>query len=245
MVSLTRVTYVLTMKKLLHAILPVMLLAAPPAGAGDNVVLVELFTSQGCSSCPPADANLGALAQRDDVLPLSLHVDYWDYLGWRDTFGKTEHTERQHAYRITMGARVVYTPQMIVHGTHDVPGYHSELIHNAIAEAAATTAPASIQILANEGMLGANVTTDSSQAKRTIWVATYDQEATVRIERGENAGETITYSNIVEKLMRVGPWPGGTSQTIDLPQPGAGEGVAIWLQDDRTGRVLAASFVEG
>ena len=79
----------------------------------------------------------------------------------------------------------------------------------------------------------------------TIWVASYDREATVDIRRGENAGETITYHNVVEKLMRVGRWPGTAAETIDLPQPGAGEGVAVWLQDDRTGRILAASFIEG
>ena len=87
-----------------------------PSYAADNVVLVELFTSQGCSSCPPADKNLGDLEGVEGVLGLSMHVDYWDYLGWRDTFAQRKHTDRQFAYRDYMGARVVYTPQMIVQG---------------------------------------------------------------------------------------------------------------------------------
>ena len=233
------------MKKLLQAILPALVLSTSPAVAGDNVVLVELFTSQGCSSCPPADANLGALTGRDDVLPLSMHVDYWDYLGWRDTFAKSEHSQRQYAYRTMMGARVVYTPQMIVHGVADVPGYRTALIEQAIDEAGARKRDADIVIAAKDGMLAATITTEGRPMPCTIWVASYDREATVDIRRGENAGETITYHNVVEKLMRVGRWPGSNSQTIDLPQPGAGEGVAVWLQDDRTGRILAASFIEG
>ena len=233
------------MKKLLQAILPALVLSTAPAVAGDNVVMVELFTSQGCSSCPPADANLGALTGRDDVLPLSMHVDYWDYLGWRDTFAQPEHSERQYAYRTMMGARVVYTPQMIVHGVADVPGYRTELIEQAIADAGARKRDAEIAIAAKGGMLAATISTSGRPMPCTIWVASYEREATVDIRRGENAGETITYHNVVDKLMRVGRWPGSTSETIDLPQPGAGEGVAVWLQDDRTGRILAASFIEG
>ena len=233
------------MKKLLASLLPALALsfAAPPAYAGDNAVLVELFTSQGCSSCPPADRNLAALADREDVIALSLHVDYWDYLGWRDTFGRPEHTQRQFAYRDLMGSRVVYTPQMIVNGVRDVPGYRGELLESAIAEALGETPRAALEIVAEGGMLKAVLDATSAPERCTVWIASYDRQEKVAIRRGENAGKTIIYHNVVTKLMRVGTWD-GTAQQIALPQPGAGEGIAVWLQDDRSGQVLAARFVE-
>lgn len=216
---------------------------APSARAEEPVVLIELFTSQGCSSCPPADRNLAALAERDDVIALGLHVDYWDYLGWRDTFGRPEHTERQFAYRDFLGGRVIYTPQIIVQGMRDVPGHKAAAIEAAIAEARAVPSPADVKIVTDDGMLKAVLTETTMPERCTVWMASYNKLETVRIRRGENAGKTIGYHNVVNKLMRVGSW-NGSAQQIALPQPGAGEGVAVWLQDDRTGRVLAAQFVE-
>lgn len=236
------------MRKLLQASLLAALagISAPATQAADNVVLVELFTSQGCSSCPPADRNLAALAKREDVLALSMHVDYWDYLGWRDTFASTAHTERQYEYRRLMGARVVYTPQMIIQGREDVPGYKPDMIAEAISKSAAVPRAAGIAIADVDGMYEAVITGTASTPEQTctIWVASYAQESPVEIERGENAGRTITYHNVVEKLMKVGPWDTDAPQTINLPQPAAGEGVAVWLQDDATGEVISASFIE-
>ncbi|MEM1161022.1 MAG: DUF1223 domain-containing protein, partial [Pseudomonadota bacterium] len=198
------------MKKLLAAI-PLVLglgLTPPHADADDNVVLVELFTSQGCSSCPPADANLGTLLETSGVLGLSMHVDYWDYLGWRDTFGSRAHTERQFAYRDYMGGRVVYTPQMVVHGQHDVPGYKIDRLQNAIATAGSAPRETTITIQDDGGMLKAVLSTEMDPGLCTIWMASYDREQTVEIERGENAGRRLTYHNVVDKLMRVGQWTG-------------------------------------
>ncbi len=220
-------------------------LAPAPSSAADNVVLVELFTSQGCSSCPPADKNLGDLANLDGVLGLSMHVDYWDYLGWRDTFARRKHTDRQFAYRDYMGARVVYTPQMIVQGTNDVPGYRPALIKTTIEDISAVVRGASITIDNDGGMLNAKISADVAGQPRTIFVATYTKEATVNIKRGENAGRAITYHNVVDELMTVGPWQGPASQTVSLPKPNPGEGTAVWLQDDLTGRILTASYIEG
>ena len=216
-----------------------------PSYAADNVVLVELFTSQGCSSCPPADKNLGDLEGVEGVLGLSMHVDYWDYLGWRDTFAQRKHTDRQFAYRDYMGARVVYTPQMIVQGSVDVPGYRPGLIKSSVEEIAAADRSASIEIDEEAGMVSATVIGPSISQASTIFVATYTKEATVSIKRGENAGRKITYHNVVDELMTVGPWQGGESQKVSLPKPNAGEGTVIWLQDDGTGRILTASYVEG
>ena len=217
---------------------------AGAAGAADNVVLVELFTSQGCSSCPPADKTVAELADRDDVLALSLHVDYWDYLGWQDTFAQEEHTERQADYRDKLGNRVLFTPQIVVDGTRSVPGFKRAMIKQAIAEAAETPHLATIGIGSEDGMLHATIASDGSLGPSTIWVASYDRAAEVEIQRGENAGRKFTYRNVVDKLMKVGPWHAGGADSFPLPQPGPGEGIAVWLQDDRTGRVLATSFVE-
>ena len=218
--------------------------AAAMADGADNVVMVELFTSQGCSSCPPADENFAKLAARRDVLALSLHVDYWDYLGWQDTFGQAEHTLRQAQYRDRMGGRVLFTPQIIVDGAASVPGFRRDLVDAAIKAAEKLPHPARIEIDRDGGMLNAEITGAADRGPSTIWVASYDRAATVEIERGENAGRTVTYRNVVEKLMRVGPWRGDRAARFPLPQPAHGEGVAVWVQDDRTGRILAASYAE-
>ena len=239
------------MKRLLASILTSVAILSSPglSAADDNVVLVELFTSQGCSSCPPADQNLADLMSMDGVLGLSLHVDYWDYLGWRDTFAQRKHTERQFAYRDMMGARVVYTPQMIVHGIKDVPGYRPKQIRSTIADIASQARLASIIIGRDSGKLTARIAaeginpTDANPC--TIWIAKYTKSATVDIRRGENAGRKITYHNVVDELMTVGPWSWQPTQDVSLPKPETGEGTAIWLQEDQTGRILAVSFVEG
>ena len=235
------------MKKLLQSLFVFGLILSPPAltQAGDDVVMVELFTSQGCSSCPPADANLAQLVQREDVLALSMHVDYWDYLGWKDTFASPEHTKRQINYRNAMGARVIYTPQMVVHGRFDVPGYRPDQIEEAIGSAYRVPRKASIAIKPEDGMLKAVISSVGVVRDCTIWVASYNRAATVKIQRGENAGENITYHNIVENLMRVGSRKSDDIQEVALPQPTPGTGVAIWLQEKDSGRIVTASFING
>lgn len=239
--------YLSVMKKLLRSLLTLGVLLSPfsTVQAADNVVMVELFTSQGCSSCPPADANLAKLTKREDVLALSMHVEYWDYLGWRDTFADPLHTKRQMAYRDYWGARVIYTPQMVVHGQFDVPGYKPDMIAEAIGSAQRLDPKAAIEIKRDGGMLKAVVTSKGGLGDCTIWMASYDHSATVQIERGENAGERITYHNIVDKLMRVGLRDSDAPQEVALPQPDQNGGVAIWLQDNRTGRILSASYING
>lgn len=214
------------------------------ADGANNVVMVELFTSQGCSSCPPADEYLAELAEREGVLALSMHVDYWDYLGWQDTFAHAEHTLRQAVYRDRMGARVLFTPQMIVNGTRSVPGIRYEVIEATIDAAARVPHKAAIILGQQDGMLHAEIMGKAGTLPGTIWVASYDREATVEIERGENAGRIFTYRNVVEKLMKVGPWTGDGPVRLPLPQPAPGEGLAVWLQDEQSGSILAASYIE-
>ena len=218
--------------------------AAGVAGAADNVVMVELFTSQGCSRSPPADKTVAELADREDVLALSFHVDYWNYLGWPDTFAREEHTARQADYRDKLGGRVLFTPQIVVDGSRSVPGYKRAMINSAIEQAAETPDLAVIDIGSDDGMLHARISSKGGHGPSTIWVASYDDAAAVTIERGENAGRSFTYRNVVDKLMKVGPWRPDGPESYPLPQPGPGGGIAVWLQEDRTGRILGASFFE-
>ncbi|MEM1344629.1 MAG: DUF1223 domain-containing protein [Pseudomonadota bacterium] len=204
-------------------------------------VLIELFTSQGCSSCPPADAALATLAEREGVIALSLHVDYWDYLGWRDTFAAAEHTRRQYAYRDAFEARVVYTPQVVVQGRSDAVGMRLDEIERLI-ETARTQAEGT-RIGFDNGAAALRVSIEG-RGGGEIYAALYDRARTVAIERGENRGKTLTYRNVVRNLMRVGFKEAGAPAALDLPNPEAGQGMAVWLQMAGSGPVLAAGRYE-
>lgn len=234
-------------KILLSAAATLGLVAAIPAGsaaAGEAPVLVELYTSQGCSSCPPADATLARLARRDDVVALSLHVDYWDYLGWRDTFGQRQFAERQHAYRAAWGKRVVYTPQMIVQGRSDVSGLQAGALDDAVRSARGGDPVVQVRFEPHEDKLLCVIAPVAGAVSGTVWVAKYTLEATVAIERGENAGRSITYRNVVTSLNRFGDWSGGDPEIYPMPMPDPGEGVAVWLQQGDSGPVLAVAKTE-
>ena len=217
---------------------------ALPAVLSRAEVLVELFTSQGCDACPRTDGVLANLVGRDGVLALSFHVDYWDYLGWRDTFASPEHTARQQSYRDAFDASVVYTPQVVVDGRASFPATEPEAIEEAIEAARSSGADDAIRIESSRGMLEAHLAPANVARPCTVWVAKYERSATVHVERGENAGRTLTYHNVVRSLDRIGEWDGREPETVMLPQPEHGEGVAIWLQDGPGGPVLAAASHE-
>jgi len=233
-------------KTLLAAILGLTWLALPvaTATAGSNMVVVELYTSQGCSSCPPADEALAQISARDDVIALSLHVDYWDYIGWRDTFAQRQFGERQVAYRDAWHKSVVYTPQMVVQGAHDVEGSRSRNLAKAIATVQETDPPIKVTVERQGGMLKCRIEPGPEPVVGTIWIAKYTKNAPVEITRGENAGRTITYTNVVTNLSRIGSWSGSEPDEVAMPQPEPGEGVAIWIQDGEGGRILAAAKIE-
>lgn len=222
------------------AILAACLLAvSPQQGAADELVLVELFTSQGCSSCPPADEALAELVARDDVLALSMHVDYWDYLGWRDTFGMAETTARQQDYRETWDARYVYTPQMVVDGQVEVRGARLPDIEEAIVEAKRAPHPAKVALEPEGGRL--RVTCADAPAEAIVWAARYAPARKVSIEKGENAGRQMTYHNVVERLERLGTVAEAETGRLTLSPPPPGRGLAVWLQHGPGGPVMAVA----
>lgn len=190
--------------------------SSPAAATGAKAVL-ELFTSQGCSSCPPADAILGEYARNADILALSFPVDYWDYLGWKDTLASHENTGRQKGYAEARGDRQVYTPQVVVNGTTHVVGSNRQQIEAALE----TSPPLPVSITMEPGTDSTTVTigpsTNPDKAKGTIWLAMYDDPVTVPVERGENTGKSITYYNVVRKLRPIAMWK-GKEVTIDLPK---------------------------
>ncbi len=221
-------------------------LAATSALAGP--VLLELFTSQGCSSCPPADALFADYVDRDGVIALSLAVDYWNYLGWEDTFARHAHTERQYAYAQARGDGQVYTPQMIVDGVWHVVGSDRSAIEGAIAQARELPSVEMTIMPVNSGMkvdVGAAV--DGAPAWGAIWLVMYQDVATVDIGRGENAGRTVTYHHIVLGMHGLAMWR-GQAMSIELPMmemnDAGADGFAVILQQNVSGlpgQVLGAA----
>ncbi|MEX3314948.1 DUF1223 domain-containing protein [Sulfitobacter sp. PS-8MA] len=211
------------------------LLAAPLHAELDRPVVVELFTSQGCSACPEADAMLAELAPRDDIIALALHVDYWDYIGWKDPFGDPAHAERQRAYAAVGGRRSVFTPELIVQGQTDIMGAKPMKLMEAI-EQHAQTAPtvaleiartgAALQIRAEP--LGADV------GPATVHLLRYSPEEQTKVTRGENAGRMMTHANIVHGWTVLGSWDGATPLALQAEAPGEAP-VVVLIQEQEAG----------
>jgi hypothetical protein len=168
--------------------------------------VVELFTSQGCSSCPPADRVLSDLVEREDTLALAWHVDYWDYLGWKDTFARPANTERQKAYARSLGKRSVYTPQAVVNGRADVVGSRENSLLETIDAFAGTENGLSVPIEASVNSETIKIRVDNSpQAKGAkLWMVYFDKQRDVDVKRGENGGHRLRYSNIVRNMEMIG-----------------------------------------
>lgn len=206
----------------------------------DGPVVVELFTSQSCSSCPPADALLGELAARDtDIIAFSCHVTYWDHLNWRDTMSLKACTNRQRAYAGFMGKRQVYTPQMVVNGEHEFVGSNRAEAARTIS----TRAVAPIQLTLNgEDIAAALPALPPGTPKQTLWLLSYKPQHTQDIPSGENRGRTISYTNSVLTLDQVGVWDGHAAQrTFKKPQSSVPDaGYALIAQPQDFGTVSAA-----
>jgi hypothetical protein len=190
------------------------LLATGPALSQPKAVL-ELFTSQGCSSCPPADKLLGEYADRKDVLALSFNVDYWDYLGWKDTLASPDHTERQRGYAAARGDGEVYTPQIVINGREHIVGSNKTAIEAALKRDAGL--PVEIGLTERDDAITVSIGEDAARRHGTLWLVFYQREVSVPIERGENTGKTITYANVVKKLRPIAMWK-GEKMSVDLPK---------------------------
>ncbi|MCG6903849.1 MAG: DUF1223 domain-containing protein [Rhodobacter sp.] len=208
------------MRGTLAALMTAAAVVASGAHAQANLVVVELYTSQGCSSCPPADALLNELAERDDVLPLALHVDYWDYIGWKDEFANPEHTRRQKAYAHAAGQRTIYTPQMIVGGLDHVVGYKPMHLAELIEDHGKRVSPVTVSLTRDGGGVRIHADPASGAGKMVVQLVRYMPNSTVAIERGENAGKTITYSNVVTGWKVLGGWDGSAALDMRAETPG-------------------------
>ena len=212
-----------------------------PLVAQNYPVVVELYTSQGCSSCPAADALLHELADRDDVIALALHVDYWDYIGWTDEFGDPAHADRQRAYANAAQRRSIYTPEMVVQGQTDIVGAKAMALSKAISHHAQETPRVGLDI-SRDGtnlniaaqMLGA------VKGPMIVQMLRYTPRRVTEIKRGENAGKTIEYANIVEAWQVLGTWDGATPLAMAAAAPGDKPAVVI-IQAQGAGPILAAA----
>jgi len=222
---------------------------SPPTQANSGNTVLELFTSQGCSSCPPADALLGRLVEQPGLLVLSYSVDYWDYLGWHDTLGSAANSDRQREYARERGDGQVYTPQMVVDGIIHVNGADDAAIQHAIGAAEARLADTKVPVAMHaEGdtlvvEIGAAPAQSQTRAA-TIWLAVAKEVEKVVIARGENRGREISYHHPVRELSPVGMWK-GEAMTLRLPlkeyKTMGGDCVMALLQVEHAGPILGAA----
>jgi hypothetical protein len=222
-----------------------------PGAVADEVarpVVVELFTSQGCSSCPPADAYLGEMTARSDLIPLAFHVDYWNYIGWNDPFASKQMTHRQKAYSKALGQRYIYTPEMVVNGTTQEVGSNRHGVEGLIdaARKAPPSGPPISLTREDDGRIRLRIAA-GEQDMATIWMVKFDREHTTSVSVGENEGRTLTDYNVVRTLHQLGSW---TGEAVDMvydanepDEPGNG-GCAILVQRDGTGPIIAAAMLK-
>nr|WP_099913701.1 DUF1223 domain-containing protein [Puniceibacterium antarcticum] len=228
------------MRHFLSSFTGALMLFAAPVFAQQSPVVVELYTSQGCSSCPTADALLASLEDRDDVIPLALHVDYWDYIGWADKFAKPAFTARQQGYAVALENRSVYTPQMIVNGKHDVVGNRSKDVAALINAHKGAETFVTLQISRDGGRLSIRANSLREVGPTDIELVRYLPQASVMIERGENAGRTLPYSHIVKSWEVIGQWDGQGSFETSTPISGT-DPVVVLVQGANYGPVFAAA----
>ena len=230
--------------------LPIVLLASGaalggmPGMAGDKgPVLLELYTSQGCSSCPPADALLAELARRDEVLPLALHVDYWDYIGWADEFADPAHTQRQKGYARVVGSRSIYTPQFVIGGTDHVVGLKPMLVERLIQKHLDEESPVALSARreGDEIAISVELETEAPPGPMLVQLVTFIPHETVSIRSGENAGMTVEYTNIVEDWRVLSDWDGEEAFAAAVEAEGP---AAVVVQMAGPGEVLAVARID-
>ena len=222
--------------------------------------VLELFTSQGCSSCPPADELLEEYSKRQDVVALSYSVDYWDYQGWKDTLAEHEFTERQLSYAAARGDRQVYTPQMVVNGSQHVVGSDAKAISAAIGSLPRPSVPIEARLAGDAVTVSVGRRADGGESggrpdgdvKATLWLVLYDRHVRVPVGRGENKNRTLDYYNVVRRMYPLAMWRGEPIK-VDLPMgkyhQSDADGCALLLQEEgaegRPGPIIGAARIEG
>ena len=220
-------------------------LARPAAAASRIEAVAELFSSQGCNACPPADAVLSEIRGRPGVLALTYHVDYWDYLGWKDTLASPEFSQRQYDYAKARGDMDVYTPQMIVNGGKPMVGSQRSEVFAALDQSRGNEWPVAVSVTDSAKEIVIDLGASDIHAEATLWVMAVKAAQTVKILRGELAGRDITYNNVVCEVVPAGMYSGKADQ-LHLPKDGVLTSdctacVAL-LQEGKLGRMLGAAM---
>ena len=212
---------------------------AQASSSSSNVVVLELFTSQGCSSCPPADALLQQLASDPQILALSFHVDYWDNSSWRDPFSRPESTARQYAYGKALGQNGVYTPELVIDGARGMVGSRKSDIEAAVAVAKTQDKPVSVTITPNKKGLTISLTSSASIPAADIWLVTYSPQAVTAVRGGENSGHDLVSINNVKVIKRIAQLT-GTSTQLDVPALSNGDHYMVLVQLPDNGKIIGA-----
>ena len=237
-----------TAKTLVASMILFVGLSGPALSDDAAPVVVELFTSQGCSSCPPAEAFLNELVDRDDLVTLEYHVDYWDYIGWADPYAESDFTDRQRRYAAKLGSRYVYTPQMVIDGAAHEVGSDRSAVMALIEQSRSLRNNRPAIDIAHTG--GSTHSVDLSISGPTlvepyeIILVTYDSSHETEVKRGENRGKILENRNVVRSMTRLGEWRGGEFvKTVDLGGLAGDGGCAVLVQRAGNGPILAAAKV--
>lgn len=209
---------------------------------------IELFTSQGCSSCPPADARLGTLAQRPDIVALSYHVDYWDYIGWKDPFASHLTTVRQQGYARVLNQRYVYTPEMVVDGIGHDPGVDAGPIRTLLADAERRSPKRATPQMSRAPDGAVTVALSAFHVEggpADVVLVVYDRRHSTPVHDGENGGRTLENFNVVRRFEVLDRWQGGeTRWTIAADRVQSGQGLAVLVQRANQGPMLGCNKLE-
>ncbi|WP_439155746.1 DUF1223 domain-containing protein [Yoonia sp.] len=227
------------MRPFLIALSFIGLFATAPVQAQNGPVVVELYTSQGCSACPPADAMLRELAKRDDVIALALHVDYWDYIGWKDVFANPAFSERQHAYAEAAHVATVYTPQMVFNGQDHVVGSRTMQVMDRLQTQLEKGLPVKLSMTRQESRVLITAP-PGAPGDYVVQLVRYTPQQAVAIGRGENAGNEFVYTNIVTSWSVIHRWDGQAALALDAPAVGP-DPVVVIIQKAGHGRIVAAA----
>jgi hypothetical protein len=233
--------YSITRRQTLALAASTLLVPRAVHAAPTRPVLVELFTSQGCSSCPPADKLAAELVNDPNTVVLSFNVDYWDYLGWRDTLAKPEYSQRQYDYAKSRGDGSVYTPQMVVNGKTHAVGSNKREVANNIEQGRADALLADVKLSLTKQSISVEISKSSFEGDATLWLMAVEPRVVQKIERGENSGKDIVYINVVRNLVPAAMWKGeaykGSWMRDAVMTKGTTKLIAV-LQNNKVGPVL-------